>query len=59
MHINALLRLFFEIGYVRQTEMELRKYYLFKKGGVTTACPGSLDPFNTITYYIKWVKTSY
>ena len=26
---------------------------------IRTACPRSLDPFYTVTYYIKWVKTSW
>ena len=24
-----------------------------------TLCPRSLDPFDTVTYYIKWLKTSW
>ena len=30
-----------------------------KKGEHITVCPGSSDPFYTVTYYIKWVTTSW
>ena len=29
------------------------------KKNVTTVCPGSSDPFYIVSYYIKWVITSW
>ena len=34
-------------------------YFCSMQVGNITVCPGSSDPFYVVTYYIKWVTTSW
>ena len=34
-------------------------YLLQAEPYLHTVCPGSIDPFYIVTYYIKWVTTSW
>ena len=53
-NFNSLFRFFctFESGLLKS-----RSGSVFQI--VHTACPRSLDPFYTVTYYLDWVKTSW
>ena len=35
------------------------KYFFYLRKGVTNVCPRSLDTFYIVSFYIKWVKTSW
>ena len=40
-------------------KIHLKKLHLRHPNGNTTVCPGSSDPFHIVTYYMKWVTTSW
>ena len=42
----------------RSKKLSLIKYFEILLVNKATVCPGSLDPFYMVRYYIKWVKTS-
>ena len=44
-----------EVNLKLRTCTSLREY----KAKIYTVCSKSLDPFYIVTYYIKWVKTSW
>ena len=46
----------------KTTRMRIRPkffLYFFQYESQYTVCPGSSDPFYVVTYYIKWVTTSW
>ena len=42
-----------------RAKVQVRKKASFGCAASVTVCPGSSDPIDIVTYYIKWVTTSW